>query len=426
MATFNELLREFNRLNPMQRAQFLKDHPRFAERLAGGGSDAGGSGGGGGTTSGGGGGANPPQFSGIGGAIAAAVPGGLTGTDGTAPVEEVPDDAPPMPTDPLPPGWTWVWNGIRWVPTEGEAPEEEDPQAAADKAKYENDLFALYKDTLEQFGFSGEAFDAFLKQSVKEDWNDSTFIIKMRQQDWYLANPLYAANINRSKAGGLFMSEGQVLGYAEAARKLARDFGYQEPSDAYIAQAIQGGMSPAEFEHRLTVQDRIKQFGGGVAMVYEALMGHSATDQDLYEVFDPEISRKDFTDRARAAEMRGRPLLLGLGIRPAHEQQALDLLGVTEAQAWEGYKSLADALPSVTRFAQLDQGVANDPAIPFDSFGALFSAIFEGGPQADKAREALELLRTKEAARFRSGGGAVSSSGIQHGFLNPQERASFS
>ena len=362
-----------------------------------------------------------------------------------------PTQAPPKPNKPLPDGWEWVYDEASntWIPTEGQG-EEDKPEKPSyspgagfewtwddatqdwkatriNQQQYDNDLFALYKDTLEQFGFTGPGFESFLKQSVKEDWNESTFKIKMRQQDWYLANPLYAANLANAKSGKhRFLPEGEVLTYAQDAKRLARHYGYQEPSDAYIAMGIEGGLSAAEIEHRYQVQDRVKQFGGGVAMVFEAIMGHKPDDQDLFEIFDKEVSTKEFDDAARAAEMRGRPMLLGLGIRSAEEQKALDMLGVTADQAWAGYQQLGRSLPTVSRLAAIDQAIANDPDNPFDSFAALFADIFNpGSADANKAREEILLKMAREQARFRQSGGVQATQGQLTGLLGTAEKQTY-
>lgn len=324
--------------------------------------------------------------------------------------DEQDEEQPDKPTYSPGAGYEWTWDDDLgdWKATR------------INQQKYENDLFAEYKLTLESFGLTG--FDDFLKQAVKEDWNESTFLIKLRQDPAYLANPLFAANINNVKTGKRFLSEGEVINYASEAKRLARQFGYAEPSDNYIARGLEGGLSLAEYEHRFQVQQRVNQFGGGVAMVYEGLMGHKPDDQDLYEIFDKEISTKDFDDAARAAEMRGRPLLLGLGIRPAEEQKALDLLGVTSEQAWAGYKQLADALPSVSRLASIDQTIANDPNNPFDSFGALFADIFKSDP---KAQEQILLMAAREQARFSQRGGVQATQGQLTGLLGTAERQTY-
>lgn len=327
-------------------------------------------------------------------------------------------EQPPMPGWEPPEGMEWYWDEDA---QDWRLRELED----ADDIKHQNDLFSMYQLTLQQFGITGA--DDFLAQAVREDWNESTFLIKLRQQDFYLANPLFAANIANSQGGGRFMAEGEVIAYGAEAKRLARQFGFQEPSDNYIAFGLSGNLSMAEIEHRFAVQNRINQFGGGVSMVYQALMNDDPSDEDLFRIFDKEMATQEFDDKARAAEMRGRPLLLGLGIRPEDEQRSLDLLGVTADRAWAGYQQLAQALPSISRLAAIDQRIANDPDNPFDSFGALFADIFNPGSEAgNKAREDILLKMAREAARFRQGSGAVASqTGQQLGLLSGTERQTF-
>lgn len=329
------------------------------------------------------------------------------------PEDDPEDDArPPKPSSSPGAGYEWEWD------------EEAEEWKARRSQSGRNDLFSEYKLALEQYGFTGPDVEDFLHQAVQEDWSDATFTIKMRQSKFYLSNPLFAANAENARAGRPVKSEDEILAFSALTKQLARQFGFKEPSDSYVAMALKGDLSPAEIEHRFTIQQRINQFGGGVSMLYQVLMNDDPSDEDLYRIFDNEISTKDFEDKARAAEMRGRPLLLGLGIRPAEEQKALDMLGVTEDQAWSGYQKLANALPTVSRLASIDQMIASDPDNPFDSFGSLFASIFNpSGTAGLKAQNDFLLMMAREQARFNSGGGPVASQGRLIGLQSPDERA---
>lgn len=319
-------------------------------------------------------------------------------------------------------------------PETGAVTYKDTAQGQANKAKHENDVFALYRDTLEQFGFSGTDVEDFLKQSVREDWNASTFTIKMRQQKWYLDNPLYAANIARSNAGKRFLNEAQVLSYAADIRDLARSFGYHDVPDAYIASALVNKDSDpstalAQMHHVLTVQQKVNQYGGGVALVYREVYGHDPSDQDLFDIFDPAKDTKDVDDALRQAEYRGRPLTLGLGIRSEAEARAFEMMGVSPDEAFKRYEGLAANATTFDRLRSVEDLITQ--GLPED-FGKDLAARTENSLLArawlfknPEAQAEWDQMVMREIARFKQSGAPVSAGGQAVGLLSPTERASF-
>lgn len=421
MATYAELAAEYKRrLAAGQSGQvFLKNHPKFAETYA------------------------RAQ------AKKAAKNPTPTPTP-TGDVEEgMPSDTnlPPEPVTRAPDGFEYVWDGRQYVlqpiAATAEEPIEDFPpgwtkdedgnwveiEDEAEEAAFDNDLFQEWRTALEQFGFTGTDVDDFLAQGLREGWTTATRTIKMRQQDWYLAahGGLFAANLERSRQGKTFLAEQQVLDHAANVRSLVRQYGYSDVPDSYIALSLTSKANDpsqilAQMNHQLQVQQRVNLMGGGVAEVYRAVLGRDPSDQDLYELFDPTIDTSDVENAIRQAEYRGRPMLLGLGIRGVEEARALEMLGISPDQAFEGYKKLAGALPTIDRLAAIDQAIANDPQNPFDSFGALFNDIFRSDP---KAQEAILLMAAREQARFRQGG-VQATQGQLTGLLTDEQKASYS
>lgn len=321
-------------------------------------------------------------------------------------------------TGDYPPNWTKDPDG-NWV-------QIEDPQDALNEQKRQNDLFAEYARTLEEFGLTG--LDEFLKQSVREDWNESTFLIRLRREQAYLANPLFAANMQRAAYGKGFLSEAQVIAYGAQAKSVAKAFGYKEPSDAYIAQGFLGGLSIAEYEHRFKVQERVNQYGAGVALAYREIMGVDPSDQDLFEIFDDEISTKEFDDAARQAEMRGRPFTLGLGIRSEAEARALEMLGVNPDEAFQRYQGVAQNASRFERLGTIESMIAQGLPDDFGSqFGTMDNSLLIRGLvfQDQEALAMLQNYTAKEAARWRAGGGAQATQGQLVGLLSDAQRASY-
>lgn len=328
-------------------------------------------------------------------------------------IQEIPSDRPPQP--PPVPGYKWEWD-------EGSESWTAVKDAAAVDVGAQESLRAELRSILEMVGQATEGNIALIEQAVRQKWSVTKFVQEWRQSADYLNDPLFAANAERAKLGKGFKPEAVVRHEAQEAKRLARQYGFKEPSDAYIAMGMKGGLSLAEVEHRYRVEQRVKQHGAGVAAVFKAINGHDPEDQDLYEIFDPEISTQAFDDAARHAEFRGRPMVLGLGIQSAETAAALDLLGVSTEQAWAGWQKLAGALPSVERLAAVDKMIANDPENNFDSFSALFRDIFASDP---KAQESILLMAAREKSRFNQKNSVQGTQGVLTGLLNQQERAAF-
>ena len=359
--------------------------------------------------------------------------GGTSGGDGTTPdpetpAEEVPGEEtpeeegrPPKPSSDPPDGYEWYWD---------EDTERWDYRKTGPQQKYENDLFAEYSRTLEEFGLTG--LDEFLKQAVKEDWGESTFLIRLRREEAYLANPLFAANLRKAAKGGGFMSEGQVLAYANEAKRLAKQFGFEAPSDNYIASGLEGGKSLAEIEFGLQTQQKAMEYGPAVRMLYEEATGSNLTDQDLWEIFNPEIDTQQKSEALRDAMYQGRPFNLGFGVRSQREADALRMLGIDPDEANTRWQTVAKNNPMVSRFQAIEEMIAGKLPGDFGSFiGELDNStilqafLTPGTVQGAAAMARIQAMASREVARFTQQGGAASSQGQALGLLSGAEKASY-
>lgn len=352
--------------------------------------------------------------------------------EGQAEWDRVSGEQTPKPTTTLPPGFEWFWNGTTWIPQAIEGyqppmPTEAPPagmewywtgtawsvrQTAESTAATEAQkasLLAQMEDFLETYGLNTPGLMSFLQTAIANGWDATRIKLEIRKHPDYLANPLYAANLERTKNGGRFMSEGELKAYGDQAKNIAGRFGY-EVSDNYIAMGLLGGLSNAEFEHRLAVQDRVNQYGAGVALVYRQLMGTDPTDEDLYEIFDPERSTDDFDNMAREAEMRGRPFTLGLGIRSEAEARALEMLGVNPDEAFSRYQGVAANASRFARLGAIESMIAEGLPEDFGSqLGTQDNSLLIRGLvfQDQEALAQLQNFAAREVARFQSGGGAA-------------------
>jgi hypothetical protein len=295
-----------------------------------------------------------------------------------------------------------------------------------------NDLFDEWSSALEFFGLNPTDFNDILTKGTRESWGSTKWLLEIRKHPAYAANPLFAANLNNARSGKRFMAEGEVIAYGTEAKRLARQMGYAEPSDNYLARGLEGGLSLAEYEHRLAINQRVNQFGGGVATVYRQLIGADPTDQDLYEIFDPEIATQEFDDAARRAEFRGRPLTLGLGIRSETEARALEMLGVSSEEAFSRYQQISSNAERFGRFQTIENDIlAGLPA----NFGVDLSTqenstlvrgfLAQGTPEGNAAMRKLQDVLIREAARHKTSSAVAGTQGQLTGLLTQEELGSY-
>lgn len=319
------------------------------------------------------------------------------------------------------PGYKWVWD----EETDGwkaEALPAEPDLAAQDS------LRAELRSILDQFGLATQGNITLLEQAVREDWSPTKFMQELRQSADYLANPLFAANVKRAATGKGFMPEGQVIAYATEAKRLAKQFGYKEPSDNYIAMGFESGLSLSEYEHRFGVQQRVNTFGAGVSLAYKQLMGVNPSDEDLYEIFDKEISTSEFDEKARRAEYMGRPLTLGLGIRTEAEARAAEMMGINPDEWFSRFENVSQNASRFERLRTIEDTITQGLPSNFGEHlataenGLLIQALVFQRPDA---LAKLQDMTAREVARFKTGGGATPQQGQLISLLSQTEKQSF-
>lgn len=338
-----------------------------------------------------------------------------------------PEEEGPPPYAP-PDGYEWVLDPEtgEWSieAIEGEDEDEEDNDAVT----------ALIMDALSQFGLDTPGLISFANNLIANGMTSVTEVLmELRKHPDYLADPVRRANIERAKQGKGFMAEGVLISWAGSIRSLARRYGFAEPPDNYIANALLASDDPtasaAEWEHRFAVQKNINELGGGVRWVAENLLGVNLSDNDLYEIFDPEIDTAEFDRAYTDALYRGRPMALGLGVRSQAEADAFRALGVDPEEAYKRYEGVAANASKFARLASIEdlitQGLPDDwnPDFSTDENSHLIRAgLFHNAESQQVVDDAI----ARELARFKQGGGsAKSSSGQAVGLLSSSERQTY-
>lgn len=391
-ADYIRLSQEYENLPniPGMRRAFELEHPRWWKKYQGNKNAGGGSAGGGAGTGGGG-----------------------EGEPTEEPSEEETADVPPAPE-----GYVYDPATNTYVKDPSNVP----------ATPFNNELMAQVESLLGQYGLNTPGLLDFVRRAVSEGWSFNQIKLEIRRHSDYLANPIFAANIERANNGGVFMAEESLLNYASEAKRLAKQHGYVEPPDSYVAEGLKSNLSLGEIEHRFRVLERVNQYGAGVRAVAEEHLGTSLSDEDLYEIFDPEIDTKEFDDAIRRAEYRGRPFTLGLGIRTEAEARALEMMGVSPDEAFARYKGVADNASRFERLRAIEDLVAQGLPDDFGSHlvsaenGLLIRALLFQDPNAVAK---VQDMTAREVARFRQSSRVVGQSGQLTGLLSNEQVQSF-
>lgn len=303
--------------------------------------------------------------------------------------------------------------------------EDEDEEETPEPKAFDGDLMATIQGFLEQYGLDTPGLLEFARNAIAEGWSYNQILLELRKHPDYLANPLFAANIERTRNGARFMSEGEVLGWSTEAKRISKQWGYDVP-DSYLAQGLLSGISLAEIEHRIQVQRRVEEMGAGVKWVYENILGVDISDADLFEIFDPETDTYERDQAYKHAQYRGQPMLLGLGIRSEAEARALEMLGVDPTEAFKRYESVGMNRPRFERLASIEDMISEGLPEDFGAHmmtaenGLLVKGLVFNDP---KALAELQAMTSREIARFKVGGGAQSNNqGQLVGLLSRSER----
>lgn len=340
-------------------------------------------------------------------------PSGGYWTGGYWTIREIAGYQPPKPESELPEGWEWHWDGTNWIPKQ------------VTDVDAQNRLRASFQSYLEMYGLNTPGMVTLIEEAVRKDWSMDKFLLEMRKHPDYLANPLFAANMERVKTGKRFLAEGEILAWRDESRRLAKQFGF-EVSDYYLAEGLKSGLSHAEIEHRLQVQKNVTEFGAGVRWVFENELGTTVTDQDLFEIFDKERHTTEWDDAYRNALYRGRPLALGLGVRSQAEADAFRMLGVDPNAAFSRYENLRSNASRFERLGAIEDLITE--GLP-DDFGnlsteensTLVKALLFNDPLA---LQQLQDVVSREIARFKSAG-PTATQGQLVGLLSGEERESY-
>jgi hypothetical protein len=314
-------------------------------------------------------------------------------------------------------------------PAEDEEPEpgEQPAEAPTSPTDLAGDTRADVRETLRAFLIENQlpvSLMGFIEDALTQNKPFAQVVAELRETPEYKA--AYPENDLRIQNGFDWRPEAEIRAYRSEFRRIADAFGFTA-SNTEIANFFAQDKSLGEWERTLQTWADFQQWGPTVRAVFEQELGYSISDDRAFAFLAPFIPTPELDHAWEMAMRRGRPAMLGLGIRPEEEAELLRRFGIDVEAAFRGYQGIVAELPRAERLAAIEGQIGRQATELFPATGTnvfaqtpfadLFQAVFLQSPDAI-AR--LQAQMSREVARFQAGGAPA---GGGAGLLSPAERA---
>ena len=245
-------------------------------------------------------------------------------------------------------------------------------------SKTETDAYALLEQTFKNYGL--DSLVPVIQDYMKKNLGSEQAALQLRQTEQYKTR--FAGNTIRLAAGQNALTEAEYLNlensYIETlnAYGLKNYFGTDRTSQiANMAKVIGGDVAAPEFASRVsTVIDRVQNADPIIKAQLKAF--YNIDDADLVKYYlNPDQNLAALKQKTLTAEIGAAAVAQGLEVQKT-SAEALAAQGVTQQQAQQGYKTVAEVLPTATKLSgiygenKLDYGQAEAEADVFGTTGA--------------------------------------------------------
>jgi len=199
-----------------------------------------------------------------------------------------------------------------------------------------------------------------IKYLLQSNVSPSQFSLELQNTKAYKQR--FSANEDRIKAGLGALTPKQYIDLEDQYQTVMRNYGL--PSTYYTKDTtgkqsgfdkfIAGDVSAPELEDRiLTAQERVLKSNPEVLTALKTFYGDSITNGDILAyALDPSKALTDIKRKVTAAEIGGAALAQNLQAQSA-TAESLAGLGITKAQAQQGYTNVAEILPRGSQLADI-------------------------------------------------------------------------
>ena len=248
---------------------------------------------------------------------------------------------------------------------------------------------------------------ADIKGLIQSNVSPSQFSIELQNTDAYKKR--FSANQDRIKAGLTALTPAEYVGLEDQYQNIMRNYGL--PTTYYTKDStgkqsgfdkfLAGDVSASELEDRIaTAQQRVINSNPEVLKALKQFYPDINNADILAYTLDPQNALTNIKRKVTAAEIGGAALAQGLQAQGG-TAESLAGLGITKAQAQQGYTEIAGVLPRASQLSDIyNQGAYNQGTAEAEIFNTA------GAAEAKKKREKLIAL---EQAQFSgsSGVGAI-------------------
>jgi hypothetical protein len=281
------------------------------------------------------------------------------------------------------------------------------------KSTVDVDAYTLLESTFKDYGL--EELIPDIKRFMEEGLGSNQAAVELRKTTAYITR--FKGNETRRAAGLNVVSEAAYLELENSYNETLRAYGQQgffgtdrKAAQAKMADIIGNDISAAEFKDRIdTVVTRVNNSDPGVKSTLKAF--YNIGDQDLIAYFlSPKDNLPKLQEKVTSAEIGSEALKQNL-ITDVASASALARMGITKAQAKEGYETISGVLPTASKLGQIysEEGI---------NYGQK-TAEEEVFAQLESAKRKRLRLAEKEVGSFSG------TSGLARGALGSGKSSAF-
>jgi hypothetical protein len=247
------------------------------------------------------------------------------------------------------------------------------------KSTVDVDAYTLLESTFRDYGL--EELVPEIKRFMEEGLGRNQAAVELRKTTAYINR--FRGNEIRRAAGLNVIDESTYLELENSYNETLRAFGLQgyfgadrKVSQSKMADIIGNDISATEFKDRIdTVVTRVNNADPNIKTTLKSFYG--IQDNDLVKYFlNPKENLPKLQEKVLSAEIGNEALKQNL-LTDVTSATALAKLGITQAQAREGYQGISNVLPTTTKLGQIygEEGINYTQKIAEEEvFGQLESA----------------------------------------------------
>jgi hypothetical protein len=287
------------------------------------------------------------------------------------------------------------------------------PSGKKYKSTVDEDAYTLLESTFKEFGL--EELIPDIKRFMEAGLGSNQAAVELKKTTAYTTR--FKGNEIRRAAGLNVMSEAAYLQLEDAYNETLRAYGLQgyfgtdrKISQAKMAEIIGNDINAPEFKERIdTVVTRVNNSDPNIKATLKSF--YNIEDTDLVKYFlSPKENLPMLQQKVTAAEIGNEALKQNL-ITNVNSAQALAQMGITQAEAREGYSEISQVLPTTTKLGQIygEEGINYTQQTAED----------ERFKQLESARRKRLRLAEKEIGTFSG------QSGVSRGSLGGSTSGTF-